>query len=92
MRASPGMTKKAADFVGRFGRQDVFKLARLLFDFRFAVKGEAVCEQAFSETVTADDVGGALAAAGVNSTIMLPSPVDTPDGLSASWQGFTKGL
>jgi hypothetical protein len=63
MRASLGMTEESADFVGRFGRQNMFKLASLLFDFRFTVKGEAVCKQALSQPVTANDIGRALAAA-----------------------------
>src|ERR1700689_352375 len=35
--ASPRMPQEGADFVGRFRRQDVFELARLLLDFRLAV-------------------------------------------------------
>lgn len=57
------MIEEGADFVGRFGREDVFELAGLLLDFGFAVHGERVGEEAFGETMAADDVGGALMAA-----------------------------
>ena len=58
------MAEEGADFVGGFGGENVLELAGLLFDFGFAVHGEAVGEQALGEAVAADDAGGALAAAG----------------------------
>ena len=58
------MAQEGADLVGGFGRQDVLELAGLLFDFGFAVHGETVGEQAFGKAMAADDIGGALAAAG----------------------------
>ena len=45
------MIEEGADFVGRFGREDVFELAGLLLDFGFAVHGERVGEEAFGETM-----------------------------------------
>ena len=61
--ASARVVEEDADLVGSFGRQDVFKLAGLLFDFGFAVHGERVGEEALGQAVTTDDVGGALQAA-----------------------------
>jgi hypothetical protein len=58
------MAKECAYFVGGFGRKNVFELAGLLFDFGFAVHGEAVGEQALGEAVTANNIRGALTAAG----------------------------
>ena len=58
------MAQEAADLVCGFGREDVFELAGLLLDFRFAVEGQAVGEKAFSQAVPADNVGGTQAAAG----------------------------
>src|SRR5271166_370781 len=64
MRAGARMAQKCAYFVGGFGREDVLELARLLLDFGLAVHGEAVGEQALGQTVAADNVCGALTAAG----------------------------
>src|SRR5580692_2108463 len=64
VRAGAGVAQECADFIGGFGRKNVLELAGLLLDFGFAVHGEAVGEQALSQTVTANDVGGALTAAG----------------------------
>ena len=58
------MAQEGADLVGGFGRENVFELAGLLFDFGFAVHGEAVGEQALGKAMAADDIGGALTAAG----------------------------
>jgi len=63
VRASSGMIEEGADFVGRFGREDVLEFTGLLFDFGFAVHGERIGEETFSETVAANDIGGALMAA-----------------------------
>src|SRR5207237_8225638 len=63
MGASLGMSQEGANLVGGFRRKNVFELARLLFDFSFAVEREAVSEQAFSQAVTSNDIGGALASA-----------------------------
>ena len=56
------MIEESADLVGGFGREDVLELASLLLDFGFAIHGERIGEEALGETVTADDVGGALVA------------------------------
>ena len=64
MRAGAGMAEEGADLVRRFGRQDVFELAGLLFDFGFAVQGQAIGEQALGQPVAANDVGRALTSAG----------------------------
>ena len=57
------MSEKSADFICRFWGQDVLELTGLLFDFRFAVHGEAIGEESLRQPVTADDAGGATAAA-----------------------------
>src|SRR5579863_475858 len=62
--AGARVAEECAYLVGGFGRENVFELAGLLFDFGFAVHGEAVGEEALREAVAADDVGGALTAAG----------------------------
>ena len=64
MRTSARVVEEGADFVGGFGGQNVLELAGLLFDFGLAVHGERVGEETFGEAVAADDVGGALHAAG----------------------------
>ena len=58
------MIEEGADFVGRFGGEDVLELAGLLLDFGFAVHGERVGEEPLGEAVSADDIGGALMSAG----------------------------
>jgi hypothetical protein len=63
MRASQGMVEEGADLVGRFGRKYVLELAGLLLDFGFAVHGERIGEKALGQTMTANDVGGALISA-----------------------------
>jgi len=52
--------EECADLVSSLGRQDVFELAGLLFDFGFAVHGEGIGEETFGKPVPADDVGSAL--------------------------------
>jgi len=42
--ASSRVVQKRADFIRSFGRENVLELAGLLFDFSFAVHGQAVCE------------------------------------------------
>ena len=64
MRASARVTEERAYLVGGFGRKDVLELAGLLFDFGLAIHGKTVGEQALSKAVSANDVSGALAAAG----------------------------
>ena len=64
VRAGARMAEEGADLVGGFGRKDVLELAGLLLDFGLAVHGQAVGEQALGQAMAADDVGGALAAAG----------------------------
>ena len=54
------MPEERADFIRSFGRQDVLKLASLLLDFRFAIHGQRVGEEALRETMTPDNVGGPL--------------------------------
>ena len=58
------MIEEGADFVGRFGGEDVLELAGLLLDFGFAVHGERVGKEPLGESMPADDVGGALMSAG----------------------------
>jgi hypothetical protein len=58
------MSQEAANLIRGFGRENVFELAGLLFDFRFAVQGQAIGEQTLGQAMATDDVGGALAAAG----------------------------
>jgi len=58
------MAQECAYFVGSFGREDVLELAGLLLDFGLTVHGETVGEEALGEAVSADDIGGALTAAG----------------------------
>ena len=64
MRAGTGVAQECAYFVGGFGRKNVFELAGLLFNFRFAVHGETVGEEALGEAVTANNIRGALTPAG----------------------------
>ena len=54
------MAEECADFVGGFRRQDVFELAGLLLDFGLAVHGQRIGKEAFCQTMTPDNVGGAL--------------------------------
>ena len=61
--AGSGMAEERADFVGGFRRKDVLELAGLLFDFGFAVHGQAVSEEALGQAVAADDAAGAVASA-----------------------------
>src|SRR4029077_16295845 len=61
--AGAGMAKEGADFVGGPGREDVLELASLLFDFGFAVHGQAVGEEALGEAVATDDAPGFVASA-----------------------------
>ena len=63
MRAGARVSEEGAYLVGGFGREDVFELAGLLLDFRFAVHGQAVGEQALGQAMAADDAAGAFAAA-----------------------------
>lgn len=57
------MSKKGADLVGSFGREDMLKLAGLLLDFRFAVHGQAVSKETLGQTMPADDAARSLAPA-----------------------------
>ena len=63
MRAGSGMSEKRANFVGRFRREDMLELARLLLDFGFAVHGKAIGEEALRQSMTPDDASGTLAPA-----------------------------
>jgi len=47
MRTCLRMPEETADLIGGLRRQDVLKLAGLLLDFRLAVHGQAMREQAF---------------------------------------------
>src|ERR1022692_4935798 len=60
MRAGERMVEEGANLVGRFRREYVLELARLLLDFGLAVHGERIGEQSLSQAVAANDVGGAL--------------------------------
>ena len=61
MGASSGMAEEAADALVQFGADDVFELASLTVRF-VVVNAEGVFEEAFRETVTADDIAGAALA------------------------------
>lgn len=63
MGAGLWVAEERADFVRRFGRQDVFELASLLLDFGFAVHGETVGEKALCQTMPPNDASRALASA-----------------------------
>ena len=63
VRTGLGMAKKCADFVRRFGRKDMLEFAGLLFDFRFAVHGQAIGEETLCEAVPADNAASAFEAA-----------------------------
>src|SRR5580693_6813267 len=64
VRAGAGVAQEGAYLVGGFGRENVFELAGLLFDFGFAIHGEAVGEESLGEAMAADDAAGAFAATG----------------------------
>ena len=61
MWAGLRMSQERAYLVRSFGRENVLKLAGLLFDFRLAIHGKAVSKQAFSQPVPANDICGLLA-------------------------------
>src|SRR5271166_214744 len=63
MRARTRVSKKCADLVRCFGRQNMLELARLLLDFGFAVHGERIGKQPLRQPMPANDVGRALVAA-----------------------------
>jgi hypothetical protein len=62
MRTGARVPEEGADFVGRFRRENMFELAGLLLDFRFAVHGQAVGKKALSQPVATDDAASSLAA------------------------------
>src|SRR5260370_4183812 len=62
MRTSGGVSKEGANLICRFGRKNVLELAGRLLDFRLAIHRQAVGEQAFCETVAADDAAVAVEA------------------------------
>src|SRR5580658_652438 len=64
VRASAWMSEKGAYLVRRFRRKDVFELAGLLLDFRFAVHGQAVSKKALGEAMSTNDAACPLAPAG----------------------------
>ena len=64
MRTRFRVAQERADLIGGFGGQNVLELAGLLFDLGFTVHGQRVGKQALGEAVAANDVGGALVAAG----------------------------
>ena len=82
------MAQEGAYFVGSPGREDVFELAGLLLDFRFAVHCQAVGEQAFGKAVTPDNAAGALASAGGELHDVTAVSHRAADGL----QGFVAGV
>src|SRR5689334_9804201 len=86
--AGAGMSEEGADFVGGLGREDVFELAGLLLDFRFAVHGEAIGEEALGEAMTADDGSGALAAARGE----VDDEAAVAEGGSSGAQGLVAGI
>src|SRR5207245_11748802 len=64
MRTSARMPEEGANLVGSFRRQNVLEFAGLLFDFRFAVHGQAVGEQPLGKAVAADDAASPFPTAG----------------------------
>ena len=63
MWAGAGMSEKRADFIRGFRGKNVFELAGLLFNFGLAVQSQAVGEKTLRQSMTANDVGGALPSA-----------------------------
>src|SRR5580658_5561525 len=63
VRASAWMSEKGAYLVRGFRREDVFELAGLLLDFRFAVHGQAVGKEALGQAMATDDAAGAFSPA-----------------------------
>jgi hypothetical protein len=61
--AGAGMTEEGTDLFCRVGRQNVFELASLLLDFRFAIQSKAVGKQTLGQAMTANYVGCLPAAA-----------------------------
>jgi len=59
-----GVAEESANLVGGSGRENVFELAGLLLDFRFAIHCKTVGEEALGETMAADNAARAVAAAG----------------------------
>jgi hypothetical protein len=57
------VVEEGTDLVGGFRREYVLKLAGLLFNFRLAVHGERIGEEALGQAVPANNVGGALMSA-----------------------------
>src|SRR5581483_6487760 len=58
--AGARMSQKRADSFGRFGREDVLELARLLLDFLFIHHSETFGEQALRQAMPPDHVGSPL--------------------------------
>ena len=63
MRAGSRVPEERADLIRGFGREDVFELAGLLFDLCLALQRQTVGEKPLRQTMTANNVGSALAAA-----------------------------
>ena len=76
--------QKRADLVCGFWRQNVLELTGLLFDFSFAVHGQAIGKQPLCQPMPADNLPARSRPRGVSSTIMVPSPTETDTGFSAS--------
>src|SRR5277367_5706024 len=64
MWTGPRVPQERAYLIGGLGRENVFELAGLLFDFSFAVHGETVGEEPLGEAMAANNVGSPLSASG----------------------------
>src|SRR5216683_2932839 len=60
MRARTRMPKESTDLIGSFRRENVFKLAGLLLDFRLTVHSQAVGKQALGQAMPPDNAAGPL--------------------------------
>src|SRR5277367_5975430 len=63
VRARLRMSQKRANLVGRFRRQNVFELAGLLLDLRFAVHRQTVGEKPLGQPVAPNNTARAFASA-----------------------------
>src|ERR1700676_750284 len=60
MRARTRVSEKCTDLIRRFRRKNMLKLASLLLNFRFAIHRQAVSKKSLGQTMTPDNIAGAL--------------------------------
>src|SRR5579863_2222141 len=60
VRAGRRMPQKRTDLIGRLRRENVFGLAGLLFDFRFAIHRQAVGEEPLRQPMPSNDAARTL--------------------------------